>query len=94
MALPTHLTLEIVTPERPLVQETVHEVTLPGVQGVHLAGLEAAGTACLLARALSDEVSRTAVDAGSGRLPWADGHPSASCRSLVNWSRTHWVRHR
>ena len=33
MALPTHLTLEIVTPERPLVQETVNEVTLPGVQG-------------------------------------------------------------
>ena len=33
MALPTHLTLEIVTPERPLVQETVDEVTLPGVQG-------------------------------------------------------------
>ncbi len=33
MALPTKLTLEIVTPERPLVQETVNEVTLPGVQG-------------------------------------------------------------
>ena len=33
MALPTHLTLEIVTPERPLVQEAVDEVTLPGVHG-------------------------------------------------------------
>ena len=33
MALPTHLTLEIVTPERPLVKETVDEVTLPGVLG-------------------------------------------------------------
>lgn len=33
MALPTSLTLEIVTPERPLVRETVDEVTLPGVEG-------------------------------------------------------------
>ena len=33
MALPTNLTLEIVTPERPLVHETVDEVELPGVQG-------------------------------------------------------------
>jgi F-type H+-transporting ATPase subunit epsilon len=33
MALPTKLTLEIVTPERPLVHETVDEVTLPGVEG-------------------------------------------------------------
>jgi F-type H+-transporting ATPase subunit epsilon len=33
MALPTKLTLEIVTPERPLVRETVDEVTLPGVEG-------------------------------------------------------------
>ena len=33
MALPTHLTLEIVTPERPLVRETVDEVELPGVEG-------------------------------------------------------------
>jgi F-type H+-transporting ATPase subunit epsilon len=33
VALPTKLTLEIVTPERPLVHETVDEVTLPGVEG-------------------------------------------------------------
>ena len=33
MALPTSLTLEIVTPERPLVRETVDEVTLPGAEG-------------------------------------------------------------
>jgi F-type H+-transporting ATPase subunit epsilon len=31
--LPKELTLEIVTPERPLVHETVDEVTLPGVEG-------------------------------------------------------------
>src|SRR5687767_10491720 len=31
--LPKELTLEIVTPERPLVRETVDEVTLPGVEG-------------------------------------------------------------
>jgi len=33
MALPTSLTLEIVTPERPLVRDTVDEVTLPGAEG-------------------------------------------------------------
>jgi F-type H+-transporting ATPase subunit epsilon len=33
MALPTKLTLEIVTPERPLVHAVVDEVTLPGVEG-------------------------------------------------------------
>lgn len=33
MSLPKELKLEIVTPERPLVQETVDEVTLPGVEG-------------------------------------------------------------
>jgi F-type H+-transporting ATPase subunit epsilon len=33
MALPTHLALEIVTPERPLVAETVDEVALPGAEG-------------------------------------------------------------
>ena len=33
MALPTHLTLEIVTPERPLVHEDVDEVELPGDEG-------------------------------------------------------------
>jgi F-type H+-transporting ATPase subunit epsilon len=33
VALPTSLTLEIVTPERPLVRETVDEVTLPGAEG-------------------------------------------------------------
>jgi hypothetical protein len=37
--------------------------SLPGTAGVHLAGLEAAGTACLLARAVTDQVSRVAVDA-------------------------------
>jgi F-type H+-transporting ATPase subunit epsilon len=31
--LPKELMLEIVTPERPLVHETVDEVTLPGVEG-------------------------------------------------------------
>jgi F-type H+-transporting ATPase subunit epsilon len=33
MSLPTHLALEIVTPERPLVRETVDEVALPGSEG-------------------------------------------------------------
>jgi F-type H+-transporting ATPase subunit epsilon len=33
MALPTQLTLEVVTPERPLVREMVDEVTLPGTLG-------------------------------------------------------------
>ena len=33
MSLPTHLALEVVTPERPLVRETVDEVTLPGTEG-------------------------------------------------------------
>jgi F-type H+-transporting ATPase subunit epsilon len=33
MSLPTHLALEIVTPERPLVRETVAEVALPGTEG-------------------------------------------------------------
>src|ERR1700750_3303687 len=33
MALPTKLTLEIVTPDRSLVTETVDEVELPGSQG-------------------------------------------------------------
>ena len=33
MSLPTHLALEIVTPERPLVQETVDEVAMPGSEG-------------------------------------------------------------
>jgi F-type H+-transporting ATPase subunit epsilon len=33
MSLPTHLTLEIVTPERPLTREQVDEVILPAAQG-------------------------------------------------------------
>ena len=33
MALPSHLTLEIVTPERALAVETVDEVELPGAEG-------------------------------------------------------------
>ncbi len=33
MALPTHLTLEIVTPERPLIREQVDEVILPAANG-------------------------------------------------------------
>src|SRR4029453_135592 len=33
MSLPTHLALEVVTPDRPLVRETVDEVTLPGTEG-------------------------------------------------------------
>ena len=33
MALPTKLTLEIVTPDRPLVNEVVDEVVLPGAEG-------------------------------------------------------------
>ncbi|HVZ19859.1 MAG TPA: F0F1 ATP synthase subunit epsilon [Vicinamibacterales bacterium] len=33
MALPTKITLEIVTPDRPLVTEQVDEVELPGSQG-------------------------------------------------------------
>jgi F-type H+-transporting ATPase subunit epsilon len=33
MSLPTHLALEIVTPERPLVRETVDEIALPGSGG-------------------------------------------------------------
>ena len=33
MSLPTHLTLEIVTPERPLIREQVDEVILPAAQG-------------------------------------------------------------
>ena len=33
MALPTHLTLEIVTPDRSLAVETVDEVELPGSEG-------------------------------------------------------------
>jgi F-type H+-transporting ATPase subunit epsilon len=33
MALPTELALEIVTPERPLVRETVDEVVLPATEG-------------------------------------------------------------
>ncbi len=33
MALPTHLTLEIVTPDRAVVHEVVDEVQLPGVNG-------------------------------------------------------------
>jgi F-type H+-transporting ATPase subunit epsilon len=32
-SLPTALTLEIVTPERPLVRETVEEIELPGSEG-------------------------------------------------------------
>src|SRR5262249_22741208 len=43
--------------------------SLPGTEGVHLAGLEAAGTPCLLARALTDEVSRAAVDAHRSESP-------------------------
>ena len=33
MALPTHIDLQIVTPERMLVQEQVDEVQIPGVEG-------------------------------------------------------------
>ncbi|MCX6550863.1 MAG: F0F1 ATP synthase subunit epsilon [Acidobacteria bacterium] len=33
MSLPTHLTLEIVTPERALAHEEVDEVQLPGTEG-------------------------------------------------------------
>jgi F-type H+-transporting ATPase subunit epsilon len=33
MALPTHLTLEIVTPERPLIHEVVDEVIMPAATG-------------------------------------------------------------
>jgi F-type H+-transporting ATPase subunit epsilon len=33
MAIPTHLALELVTPERALVHERVDEVQLPGVEG-------------------------------------------------------------
>ena len=33
MALPTHLTLEIVTPDRSLVREEVDEVEIPGSEG-------------------------------------------------------------
>jgi F-type H+-transporting ATPase subunit epsilon len=33
MALPTHLTLEIVTPDRSLVREEVDEVEIPGAEG-------------------------------------------------------------
>jgi F-type H+-transporting ATPase subunit epsilon len=33
MALPTHLTLEIVTPERPLIREQVDEVIVPAADG-------------------------------------------------------------
>jgi F-type H+-transporting ATPase subunit epsilon len=33
MALPTHLTLEIVTPDRALAHEDVDEVALPGTEG-------------------------------------------------------------
>jgi F-type H+-transporting ATPase subunit epsilon len=33
MALPTHLQLEIVTPDRALVREEVNEVQLPGAEG-------------------------------------------------------------
>jgi F-type H+-transporting ATPase subunit epsilon len=33
MALPTHLTLEIVTPDRSLVREEVDEVEVPGSEG-------------------------------------------------------------
>ena len=33
MALPTMLTLEIVTPDRALISEQVHEVELPGTEG-------------------------------------------------------------
>jgi F-type H+-transporting ATPase subunit epsilon len=33
MAFPTHLTLEIVTPERPLIREQVDEVIVPAADG-------------------------------------------------------------
>ncbi len=33
MSLPSHLSLEIVTPERPLLSETVDEVEVPGADG-------------------------------------------------------------
>ena len=33
MALPTRLTLELVTPERRVVEEEVDEVQIPGVEG-------------------------------------------------------------
>jgi F-type H+-transporting ATPase subunit epsilon len=33
MALPTHLTLEVVTPDRPVVQEQVDHVEIPGAEG-------------------------------------------------------------
>jgi F-type H+-transporting ATPase subunit epsilon len=33
MALPTHIDLEIVTPEKRLVEETVDEVVIPGTEG-------------------------------------------------------------
>jgi dienelactone hydrolase len=52
--------------------------SLPGTEGVHLAGLEAAGTACLLARALTDEVSRAAVD--GHRFEYTPGLPATDDR--------------
>ena len=33
MALPSHLTLELVTPDRAIARERVHEVQIPGRQG-------------------------------------------------------------
>lgn len=33
MALPTHLTLEIVTPDRSIIREQVDEVEIPGAEG-------------------------------------------------------------
>ena len=33
MALPTHLTLELVTPDRPVVRQSVSEVQIPGSEG-------------------------------------------------------------
>ena len=33
MALPTHLTLELVTPERAVVRESVDEIQIPGAEG-------------------------------------------------------------
>jgi F-type H+-transporting ATPase subunit epsilon len=33
MALPTHLTLELVTPDRAVVQESVDEIQIPGAEG-------------------------------------------------------------
>jgi F-type H+-transporting ATPase subunit epsilon len=60
MALPTKLTLEIVTPDRALVREEVDEVQVPGSEGY--LGLLPGHTALLSTLAVGELWYRTGID--------------------------------